>query len=696
VSYGVPRGGVRHAHMAAVNLADCLVVKRENLFLLAPRDGRIPAGEEHPLGLWFRDCRFLSVHELVVDGAPLLVLQASDAAGARAVHDLAGADGMLSIRIERTLEERDRLRERIVLHNHRGEPVRLELGLRLAVDFAPMLAVRGLVAPVSRRPEVERDGATLRFRLRGRDGALRTTTVAPSARAASCELSGDAGLLGFAVELPAGGANRLELVYEVAEDDGPRRAATVPPEHTLVRSGDELFDRVLGRSFADLELLRSELDGRSYYAAGVPWFATLFGRDSLIAATQMLAFAPGMAGDTVRVLGRLMGRELDDAREEEPGKVIHELRAGEPAALGETPFARYYGTVDATPLWLCLLCDHADWSGDLALLRELRPQVNAALAWLDRHGDGLIAYRRRAPGGLENQGWRDSPSGVPDSAGRPLEPPVALVEVQGYAIRAWRGVARLLELDGDVSEAERLRGRAARLAAALERLWLPGEGGYAIGLDGAGRPGSGLTSNQGHLLWAGTVPEERARSIRAVLMAEPMFTGWGTRTLAERHAGYNPLGYHTGTVWPHDTALIAAGLRRYGFDADFGALFEGLLEAASRLPAHRMPELFGGFPRRGDEAPVPYPVACRPQAWAAGAIPQLLTAGLGLQPDGLAGVLRVVRPWLPRWVDRIELEGLQVAGARVDLRFERDGTRTLLADARVAGKLDVVVEAETG
>ena len=295
-----------------------------------------------------------------------------------------------------------------------------------------------------------------------------------------------------------------------------------------------------------------------------------------------------------------------------------------------------------------------------------------------------------------NQGWRDSPGGVPDAAGRPLEPPVALVEVQGYAVRALRGVAGLLELDGEGARAEGLRARAGELAGALERFWLPEPGGYAIGLDRDKRPGSGLTSNQGHLLWAGALPDERARPVRDLLMGERMFSGWGIRTLGEGHAGFNPLGYHTGAVWPHDTALIAAGLLRHGFDADFAALVEALLEAASRFGDHRLPELFAGFARRADESPVPYPVACRPQAWAAGAIPYLLTTGLGLRPDGLGRSLRVVRPWLPRWLERAQVEGLRVGGARVDLRFERAGTQVVLADAHVEGDVELVFDAGPG
>jgi glycogen debranching enzyme len=378
--------------------------------------------------------------------------------------------------------------------------------------------------------------------------------------------------------------------------------------------------------------------------------------------------------------------------------VLHELRVGEPAALGETPFARYYGSADATPLWLCLLADQADWSGSTALFDELRPQVEDALSWIDgygdRDGDGLVEYLRRSRHGLRNQGWKDSPDGVPDADGDPLEPPVALVEVQGYVVRALRGIARLFGLDGDASRSEALGARAARAEAALARFWALDPGGYAIGLAGDKRPGTRLASNQGHLLWAAALPPDRARSVRDLLMAEHMFSGWGVRTLSDRNPGFNPLGYHTGSVWPHDTAMFACGLRRYGFDEDFLRVFDALLEAASRFDDHRLPELFGGFTRRPGEDPVPYPVACRPQAWAAGSIPWLLTACLGLEPDALHGRLRVVRPLLPGWVDRLSLDGMRVGDALVHLRFERAGRQVVLADARIDGDLQLVLEAD--
>jgi glycogen debranching enzyme len=677
-----------------MNLAEALVIKRENLFMVTPRDGDLPA-EPEGFGLWYRDCRHLSGHRLRLNGEPPLLLQASDALGTRSLHELTNAARTLSLRVERALPDvPGRLVESILVRSH-GE-LRARLELTLGADFEPMLAVRGLVRRRERPPvETAFDGRALRWSATGRDGVLRTTTAEPSEPPAAA----DGGVLRFELELPPSGERRIDLRIAVSEggDDAGAVRRRAPPERTEVRSDDELFDRVLARSLQDLELLRSELQGRSYFAAGVPWFATLFGRDSLLTAAQTLAFTPDVAGDTLRLLGDRLGREVDHERDEEPGKVPHELRVGEPATLGETPLVRYYGSADATPLWLCLVADHADWSGSLDTFRELRPQVDAALRWIERHGDpdgdGLVEYRRRATHGLENQGWRDSPAGVPDAAGRSLAPPVALVEVQGYVVRALRGVGRLFELDADAARAERLRAGASRVEAALERLWLDDPGGYAIGLDGSGRPGSSLTSNQGHLLWAGALPAARASAVRDVVMAAPMFSGWGVRTLADGHPGFNPLGYHTGSVWPHDNAVIACGLRRYGFDEDFLRIFNALLEAASRFDGYRLPELFGGHERTAGEGPVPYPVACRPQAWAAGSIPCLLACGLGLRADGLAGRLRVVRPSLPSWLAWLELSGLRVGEAAVGLRFERSGEGVRVADARVDGRLEVVVDA---
>jgi glycogen debranching enzyme len=443
-------------------------------------------------------------------------------------------------------------------------------------------------------------------------------------------------------------------------------------------------------------MLRSSLDGQAYYAAGIPWFATLFGRDSLITAMEMVAWSPEMAAQTLRILAEQLGGRVDPVHEEEPGKVIHELRAGEIAAVEVTPLSRYYGTVDATPLFLCLLAEHARWIGSLDLFGELRDAVEATLEWIDRYGDhdgdGLLDYRASSPDGLRNQGWRDSHDGVIDEHGTPLEPPIALIEPQAYAARAKRDIASLFAHAGEQERADALAAEATALERRLERFWLPDRRFYSMGLDGDGRPSAALASNQGHALWAAAVSPQRAQAVRDALMGDGLFSGWGIRTLGRHEAGFNPVGYHLGTVWPHDNAMCAAGLRHYGHDEDFVTIFEALLEAASHAEDYRLPELFAGFSRTEFETPVPYPVACHPQAWAAGAIPYLLTTGLGLHAAGLERILRIRRPSLPRWVSRVEVNHLRVGDARVDLLFERAGPRIALTNARVHGDLEVVLE----
>ncbi|MGI8780515.1 MAG: amylo-alpha-1,6-glucosidase [Solirubrobacteraceae bacterium] len=707
---------------ALVNLAETIVIKEENVFVVSQRDGSLPVDGSHPLGVYSDDCRFLSGHELRVNGVRPRLLIASAAPGSESVHELTNPAMPLpggrvlplqsmQIRLERYVTGDCELQETVLVHSYDREPLYLDLDLLLAADFEPMLAIRGIVeAGRGAGVTVERLARGVRFAVHGRDGRHRSTTIRADR---VCEPGEQPGALRFALSLPPGGAETIMLHYALYEGDEPapapsdpalrlRRARRTPDawlqERTTVETDDELFNRVLRRSLLDVRMLHSRLGADGYYAAGVPWYATLFGRDSLITATQMLAFDPPMAAQTLRVLAGLIGTRDDATHDEEPGKVLHELRSGEVARLGLSPLARYYGTVDATPLFLCLLCEHADWSGDLSLFRELRGEVDAMLGWIDgpgdRDGDGLLEYRQRAQTGLRNQGWKDSDEGVFDEHATPLEPPVALIEPQAYAVRAKRRLARLFGLDGDEARAQALLAESVALRDRLERFWLPGRGYYSMGFGADGRVSEALASNQGHLLWGLALPQERAQAVRDALMSDAMFSGWGIRTLAQGEAGYNPVGYHLGTVWPHDTAMIAFGLRKYGFDDDFARIFEALLEAASNAEGYRLPELFAGFSRTEFATPVPYPVACQPQAWSAGAIPYLVTGGLGLVPDALERRLRVRRPSLPRWLNRVEVRGLRVASARVDLLFERAGAgkQVALTDARIEGDVEVVLE----
>ena len=698
------------------DINEAAVIKDENLFLVTAQDGSIPLDGFHPFGLYYNDCRFLSAWELtVMDEHPrALVVDAS--AGQSAVHELTNREltvehgrrlppQTLQVRLERNLTRGYVLDERITIISFDPTAIETTVCVKLDARFEPMMWIRGMAPefqPKRRRRSAAPDGVA--FELKGRDGVVRRlhTVVRPLPTRAS------GGVLRWNLRLQRGHPQTIVLRHAASEDGlpsppppptapGRRRVARKPErEMTAVHSDDQLFDRILERSKGDLRMLRSRVGRDRYYAAGTPWYATVFGRDSLITAIQMLAYNSTMAEETLRLLGRRLGKELNDRRDEEPGKVLHEVRVGELSNLGLLPFARYYGSVDSTALFLCLLAEHADWTGDLSLFRELSDEIEAALGWIDKwadlDGDGLIEYHRRSPDGLRNQGWKDSHDGVVDEHGLPLEGAIALVEAQGYAMRAKRRLARLFELSGHAHRADSLREDAIELRHQIDRFWLPRDGYYAMALDGKKRASRALASNQGHLLWALAVPPERAAQAREALMSPAMFCGWGIRTLAATEPAYNPIGYHTGSVWPHDSALTAYGLRKYGFDEDFTLIFEGLLEAASRFPDYRLPELFGGFSREQYERPVPYPVACHPQAWAAGTIPYLLMSGLGLVPDGLERRLRVIRPSLPRWLSQVEVRGLRVAGASVDVCFERAGERVTIADVDIDGDVEVVLE----
>jgi glycogen debranching enzyme len=395
-----------------------------------------------------------------------------------------------------------------------------------------------------------------------------------------------------------------------------------------------------------------------------------------------LALRPEIAREVLRCLTRFQGKEIDMPREEEPGKIVHEVRQSEMANTGEVVFGRYYGSIDSTPLFVLLAAEYYRWTADLELMRELQSAINAALVWMDRYGDmdgdGYLEYKRKAPRGLDNQGWKDSGDAIMDEKGALLEPPIALVEVQGYVYAAKMGIAQVYEALGDELRAGQLREEAAALRRRLNRVfWMP-DCYYVLALDARKRPAKVPASNAGHLLWCGVPTKANARCQIDRLMGGDMYSGWGIRTLSSKARRYNPMGYHVGSIWPHDNALIAAGFKRYGAEAELNELATGICDAAFAFPYFRLPELFSGSPRSAHRTPVPYPVACRPQAFAAAALPSLLTSMLGLAPDAPNGRLYVVRPRLPFWLDFVRLSNLRVGDAALDLIYQRHGTRTVV------------------
>jgi glycogen debranching enzyme len=711
---------------------DAIVLKGGDLFLVATESGDVPFTLPHAYGLFFRDCRFLDGYTVRVDGVEPVVLGGTTERSVETRHHLTNEElpraGNRGAVPKNTLAlDRERvirggvIRELLTVRNHGRGSARFWLELAFRSRFEDLFIVKGFVTGPRGRLEQPHvlDEARVELAYEGRDRRRRSTVLAFFPRPDT--LDGERAR--FDVALEPGEAREFAVAIrpavtdtEAAREWGPASVMSATRlRHWLERSEDlwirhaasvhssnPLFDRVFERALLDLRLLQSTRDGLHFFAAGLPWFGTLFGRDAATVALQTLPYGPNMAGQTLRLLARYQATEADAFRDAAPGKILHELRTGELAHLGAIPQSlAYYGTVDATMLFVILACQYVRWSGDLALAHELRPHLDAALTWMggpaDADSDGYLDYRGRYGTGLVNQGWKDSGNALVDADGAFAEPPIALCEVQAYAYRAWRECGALFRALDDPGAAEKLEQRAADLRARFDTdYWSEALDCYVLARHGAGRRAEVVSSNAGQVLWGGLATPERAARVVARLTADDMFSGWGIRTLSSRARAYNPMSYHLGSVWPHDNALVLAGFRRYGHDAAALRVFEALFEAASRFRSFRLPELFCGFPRETTtHGPVRYPVACSPQAWAAGALPHALWTLLGLSPDALARRLTVRRPRLPDWLARVELGGVHVGEARVDLRFTRGDGGAVDVDAAVReGELDVEVTEE--
>jgi glycogen debranching enzyme len=693
-----PTAELAHAGEPRVPL-HLFVLKSDDTFVVADAFGDI-LGEGD--GLFRDDTRVLSRFRLTLGGkAPSLL-------GARIGQDnvlftanlanhplppLGGEptpEGVIHVERARLLWEA-RLYERLRLTNFAERPAVVPLGLSFAADFRDMFEVRGTKrrARGDQLPtEVTADTVLLRYR--GLDGMVRASALAFSERPHRLEAGGAV----FLVRLDPGA--RREIYVEVAGDTATAapsrvrfRAAMARARFAMraarrrgatIRTTGRLFNEWMGKSRADLALLTTELPTGPYPYAGIPWFSTPFGRDAIVTALQMLWLDPSLARGVLTFLALHQATETSPFQDAAPGKIMHETRKGEMAGLRELPFGRYYGGVDTTPLFVMLAGAYAARTGDLALVGELWPALRAAVGWIEgaraENADGFVAYARGAATGLANQGWKDSHDSVFHADGTDAVGPIALVEVQGYAYAAFGAVAELAERRGEPEQAAHWRARGEALRAAVEaRFWVEEQGYYALALDGEGRPCRVRASNAGHLLFAGLPTRERAGHVAAQLLAPPFNSGWGIRTLATGQARFNPMSYHNGSVWPHDTALCVAGLSRYGEREGVVRLVSGLFEAAVGGFDMRLPELFCGFGRSAGAAPIAYPVACLPQAWSSGAVFMVLQACLGLRIDGWGGTVHVDRPRLPIGIDRLTIRRLVVGGATVDLTFQRVGDR---------------------
>ncbi|HEV2685026.1 MAG TPA: amylo-alpha-1,6-glucosidase, partial [Actinomycetota bacterium] len=465
---------------------------------------------------------------------------------------------------------------------------------------------------------------------------------------------------------------------------------------TRFRLSNTQLQRYLDRAVLDLRMMQTmSSDGLPAIDAGVPWFSTLFGRDSLITAYQALLVNPELAKGTLAKLAQLQGEKVDDWRDEEPGKILHEIRVGELAAVGDIPHTPYYGSIDSTPLWLVVLGYVWNWTGDREFAEQMWPHALRSLEWIEKYGDsdgdGYVEYKRRSGGGLDNQGWKDSFDGILHADGSIAEAPIALAEVQGYVYDAKLRIGYLARALGHQDIGEQLEHEAADLKERYNRdFWMNEHNTYAVGLDANKEQIKSVTSNPGHGLWSRIVDNAKAQRLARRLLAPDMLSGWGVRTLSALNPGYDPIGYHTGTVWPHDNSLIAHGLMRYGFVEESNRVINELALAGAFFD-YRYPELFCGYSRDDVPVPVEYPVACRPQAWATGAPLLMMRSYAGMTVDVPNKMLSIVRPALPAWLERAEVIGMRVGSARVDLAFVQTGGTTGVQVMRKDGDLDVIV-----
>jgi len=611
--------------------------------------------------------------------------------------------GVLHIERRRFIWDR-RMFERVRMVNHGVEDVLLPLAFEFGADFADIFQVRGTLREKRGIGEVPtHDGRRVTFRYTGLDEVVRTSCIAfsePPAR-----LSGSRAE--FMFSLPKG--KELDLYIECGPD------ACVPPEASRWREnavqarlamrrrrrrGASLrgprsprFNQWLDQSRSDIALLTTDLPTGPYPYAGTPWFSTPFGRDGIICAWQMLWLDPSLAKGVLTYLARRQATEVSAFQDAAPGKIMHETRGGEMSGLGEVPFGLYYGGVDTTCLFVALAGAYFRRTGDLETIRALWPNLIAATEWMrdygDSNGDGLIDYQRAAETGLSNQGWKDSEDSIFHSDGRFPKGPIALLEVQGYAFAAWRAMADLGALLGD-GRALAWDNRADEVRLLVEeRFWMEDEQFYAIALDGDGNPCEAIGSNAGHLLFTGLPSKARAEAVTKRLLGAEFRSGWGLRTLARGQARFNPMSYHNGSVWPHDTSLGVAGMAQYGERDAVGMILGEIYEAASHFHM-RLPELFCGFEREPGEGPIAYPVACLPQAWAAGSVFLMLQASLGVSIDALTKTVTVDAPALPTGIERLTVSRLQVGDATVDLAFERLGDQVVVMPRNRVGDVRVV------
>jgi len=694
------------------------VLKDGDTFAVFDRHGDIQAAGLGQEGLYHEGTRFLSRLQFKLGNArPFLLNSTVQEDNLLFVVNLTNPDvyrtGQLmlprgTLHITRTkFLRQSTCFETIKFINYGLAPVEVRFSIEFDADFADLFEVRGMTRE---RRGIRSDAKTatdqLSFAYAGLDGVARLTRIhcAPAPNYLTTSEAVFIQPLGPKEEkeffltytCETAGAAPVGLNYGRAHADAKLALETLRARACRVHTSNEKFNEWLARSSSDLHMMVTSTPFGFYPYAGVPWFSTPFGRDGIITALEYLWVNPEIARGVLAFLAGSQAQRKDPDRDAEPGKILHETRKGEMAALREIPFDLYYGSIDATPLFVMLAGAYLERTNDLEFVGSIWPHIEFALLWMDnygdRDGDGFLEYARYSPKGLTQQGWKDSWDSVFHRDGALAEGPIALCEVQGYAYGARIAGAAIAAVLGETKKAKRLLARAEKLRENFQQhFWCEEISSYAMALDGAKRQCQVSASNAGHCLYAGIAEPDLAQRIAATLMQEHSFSGWGVRTLSTSEARFNPMSYHNGSIWPHDNALIAAGLTRYGFKENASQILRGMFEA-SLFVEYRLPELFCGFYRREGEGPVPYPVACSPQAWSAASVFLLLQAVLGLKIDAAASRLSFVRPVVPDFLDEIQIDNLKIGAGSVDVLIQRRAQHATVEIARREGQVELLIE----
>ena len=695
-------------------------LKHGDSFAVFDHSGDAIAGPGSPEGLYHRDTRHLSHLYMTINGLrPILLSSALRDDNAMLTCDLtnpdfSGDDGRVAVEHDLIHLRRTRflwdstVHERITIRNFDTEARTVKVEMSFAADFADLFEIRGMtrLRKGGMKPPVV-GSADVLLVYEGRDAKTRETHLCFDP--APQELTESHAM--FEVMVPPGerrtlymriACERVELTQEPfsrqflkALRESMQSLKQARARGATVRSSNALFDEVTRRSVADITMLSTDTEFGPYPYAGIPWFSTVFGRDAIITALETLWYDPAISRGVLGYLAKHQATVFDPAADAEPGKILHEVRHGEMAELGEVPFRHYYGSIDSTPLFVMLAGAYLERTGDQPFINSLLPHLDAALEWIDQHGDrdgdGFVEYGRLTDQGLTNQGWKDSHDSIFHEDGSIARGPIALAEVQAYVYGAWRAAEAIHRVIGDAQRGADYASRADRLRDHFDVAFFdPQLGTYVLALDGEKKPCRVRSSNAGHVLFTGLALEERVESVVRTLMAPASFSGWGVRTIASTEARYNPMSYHNGSIWPHDNALIAAGFSRYGYKREAAQIFEGLFAAATYVDLMRLPELFCGFPRRRAQGPTFYPVACSPQAWSAAAPLSLIQSSLGIGFDVAGPEISLREPALPRFLDELRLYGLRIGEASIDIAFDRMGDKVVVKPLDRKGSARVV------